>query len=343
MVDADGNQDQDVTKKQQQGNTKLQDLQKKVAHLEQKCSRLQHVSNHLATQLETYRQVKDEWEWFFQHSQELLCITDEQGHFIRVNPAFANNLGYSQQQLLSLRFSDFIHPQDRKLTLDRLDSLRRGKASVSFENRYRDMMGNWHWLSWHCPAIDPKVNKVFAIAHDITRQKRSEAEILYKAMHDPLTGLFNRAALEDQIRHSMSRIKRHPGNEIALFMIDLDGFKTINDNYGHQAGDQLLQKVAQSFKAIKRESEFVCRFGGDEFAWLAEGELGMVTESLAERIMETIHKPVELDQAIVRVGCCIGISVFPTLATDVDSLLSQADTAMYSVKKSGKDGYKRYQ
>lgn len=342
MTKAHDNRDQDVVNKLQFKTLRMLTLRHQVKYLEKQCSRLQDVSRHLAVQLEEYRQIKDEWEWFFQHSLEMLCITDINGHFKRVNPAFANNLGYSVEQLINRPFFDFVHPGDRLKTQAEFEALKHGTDSVSFENRYQDIAGNWHWLSWHCPGLDPAVNKIFAIAHDVTEQKRSESEILYKALHDPLTDLFNRAALEERIDNAISRIKRHPGNELALYMIDLDGFKSVNDSYGHQAGDQLLKTLATAFKMIQRESEFVCRFGGDEFAWLAEGAGKVITEPLAERIMQVIHQPVRLHQATVQIGCCIGISVFPDYAPDADSLISQADAAMYSVKKSGKDGYKTF-
>jgi diguanylate cyclase (GGDEF)-like protein/PAS domain S-box-containing protein len=340
MSEKHEDQDQDVINQLRSRTARLEELKAHIKGLENQCMHLQDSARQLAEKLIEYSQIEDEWEWFFENSVEMLCIAGTDGYFKRVNVAFANNFGYTKEELTSRPFIDFVHPDDRQRTLDEFSALQQGHDTINFENRYRDSKGRWHWLSWHCPAVTASMTKLFAVAHDMTERKRSDEEILYKALHDPLTGLFNRTALEDRLSNAIARVKRHPGDEIALYLIDLDDFKQVNDTYGHMAGDLLLKQLSASFKKIKRENEFVCRYGGDEFVWLAEEEGEIRAEPLAERIMASIRQPIDLGPAVVSVGCCIGISIFPRQAIDVSTLMSQADAAMYSVKKTGQSGYK---
>jgi diguanylate cyclase (GGDEF)-like protein/PAS domain S-box-containing protein len=334
------NKDRQIFEPLRDEASQLEALEQRIRLLEKERDEFEHTKRHLTGKIEELEQTKNEWEWFFENSLEMLCIAGTDGYFKRVNPAFVRNLGYTKQQLISRPFIEFVHPDDKENTLAEAAALGSGKNSVNFENRYLDGEGNWRWMSWHCPAITDNANKLYAIARDITERKQYDAEILYRAMHDPLTDLFNRAVFEDKLSNAVSRCKRIPGSEIVLYLVDLDGFKNINDTYGHPTGDKLLKQLGKRFKQIQRDYELVCRLGGDEFAWLVDGVGSISVEPLAERILEMVTKPVELDEATVNVGCSIGITKFPNPAVDADALVAQADAALYSVKKSGKRGYK---
>lgn len=338
-----GDKNQKILARFRGNGSNLESLEKRIRLLEKERHELEHSARHLLGKIKELQQIKDEWEWFFENSLEMLCIAGTDGEFKRVNPAFLRNLGYTKEQLLSRPFIEFVHPDDREKTLQEAAALGSGRDSVNFENRYLDGEGNWRWLSWHCPAVTDSTTKLYAIARDITERKRYDAEILYKAMHDPLTDLFNRAAFEDRLANAISRNKRIPGSEIALYLIDLDGFKNINDTYGHPTGDKLLKQLGKRFKQIQRDYDLVCRLGGDEFALVVDGIGNISTQQLAERIMEAVARPVELEEATLCVGCSIGISKFPDPAMDADTLVAQADAALYSVKKSGKCHYKIFE
>lgn len=318
---------------------RLKTLESRIEELERERELLLDSSERINTDLERYQQIKDEWEWFFENSLDLLCIAGTDGYFKRVNRAFTETLGYSAQELLGRPFTDFIHPDDIAGTRTVLQQLGAGEDCLYFENRFLDRAGRWHWLAWRCPGTTPGVSLIYAIARDVTENKRTEQEILFRAMHDSLTGLSNRAAFEAELAHAIARHMRDPDKQIALFIIDLDGFKSVNDTHGHAAGDQLLRLVAERFMSIQRRSDVVCRLGGDEFAWLAEGLAPIETAPLAARLVDAIGQPFVLDDIAVAIGCSIGIATFPGAATDARTLSAQADAAMYKAKKSGKNQY----
>ncbi|MGF2687664.1 diguanylate cyclase domain-containing protein [Marinobacter sp. DUT-3] len=325
---------------------RLENLESRLRVLEREREDLLDTKLQMSSELEEYDRSLKEWEWFFEHSVQMLCIAGLDGYFKRVNSAFANTLGYSKEELISRPFLDFVHPEDVARTTRELEGLGEGHDSVSFENRYRAKEGSWRWIAWYCPAISSVTTKLFAIARDITEDRRKEAEILYKASHDSLTDLHNRAAFEESLESAIALQRRNQAGEVVLYLVDIDGFKEVNDQYGHMAGDHLLQVISERFRKIQRAGEMVARVGGDEFAFLVEGTAddseSYPFEPLAERIIAQVSEPVELNRGTVTVGCSIGISAFPGTADDFCSLMSQADKAMYAVKKSGKNGFRKF-
>jgi len=325
---------------------RLESLESRLRVLEHEREDLLDSKKRLAHELQNYHKSLQEWEWFFEHSVQMLCIAGLDGYFKRVNSAFANALGYSKEELLSRPFVDFVHPDDIAKTARELEGLGAGRDSISFENRYLAKDGSWRWIAWYCPAITNVTTKLFAIARDVTEDRRKEAEILYRASHDSLTGLYNRAAFEESLECAIALQRRNQTGEVVLYLVDIDGFKEVNDQYGHMAGDHLLQVISERFQQIQRAGEMVARVGGDEFAFLVDGtmeEAGSYPfEPLAERMIAQVSQPVELSTGTVTVGCSIGISTFPGTADDFCSLMSQADKAMYSVKNSGKNGFRKF-
>ena len=322
---------------------RLSALERRIAELEHERGLLLDSSGRLSQELAMYKQVKEEWNWFFDNSIDLMCLASTDGFFKRVNQTFIDTLGYSSAELISRPFIEFVHPDDVSMTQTELQKLGSGIDCVNFENRYRDRSGNWHWLSWRCPAISPSISCLYAIATDITDFKRQEADILYLATHDTLTGLTNRAVFEQELARAIARIERGALGQIVLFMIDLDGFKAINDTYGHAAGDEVLRQIGARFAAMKRQNDLVCRLGGDEFVWLTEGPATIDAASVATRILEACRQPLDIDGTAVSISCSIGSSIFPVIAPDAKALLMQADKALYQVKKSGKSDYRRYE
>ncbi|KAB2917448.1 MAG: EAL domain-containing protein [Hyphomicrobiaceae bacterium] len=170
---------------------------------------------------------------------------------------------------------------------------------------------------------------------DITEQRRSEAKIVYMALHDTLTGLPNRVLLNDQLEHALIRAKR--GEIVATHMLDLDHFKQVNDTLGHPAGDKLLKMVAARLRKLVRESDTVARMGGDEFAivQVAISDAADAT-TLAHRIIENLSEPYEIDGQQVVIGTSVGIAVGPNDGLRTDDLLRNADLALYRAKSDGR-------
>lgn len=173
------------------------------------------------------------------------------------------------------------------------------------------------------------------IAKDITAQKRAEAEAIRLAKFDPLTGLPNRNMLGERIERSIARAFRS-GSRVAVLFVDLDRFKTLNDSLGHGAGDELLQQLSGRLTALLHASDTLCRFGGDEFVAVLNdiGELDEI-EAIANKVLEALSEPVEIQGAPYHAAASIGISLYPEDAKDAEALLRNADLAMYEAKANG--------
>jgi len=178
------------------------------------------------------------------------------------------------------------------------------------------------------------------IVRDVTERRLAEQKISHLAHHDYLTDLPNRALFVDRLEHSISLAKRSDYKEAVLFL-DLDGFKKINDTLGHGAGDLLLQEVALRLKKVIRSSDTVARVGGDEFTFVLNN-IGDDEHAalVAKNIIVALSEPFDLQGQECHVGGSIGISLFPEDADDFETLLTQADEAMYLAKQSGKNTYK---
>jgi len=323
-------------------SVRMEALERRIVELERENATITDSVAHVTARLKLYQQIKDEWDWFFEHSKDALFVAGLDGHFKRVNHAFAETLGYTREELLAYPITKFVHPDDIEATLAEIRNLGAGKDGSSFVNRYLDKAGNWRWMSWRCPGLLPAMPLIYAIGRDITETKQSEQEIMYRATHDYLTGLSNRSAFDLALTNAIGRTERDPNKQLALLMIDLDGFKNVNDTLGHSAGDHLLRMVASRFKALQRQNEIIGRIGGDEFGWFAEGMAPVNAESFANRLVNAVREPFDLDGTTVTIGASIGISTFPAPAKDLQTLAKQADFAMYASKKSGRNRYTRF-
>jgi diguanylate cyclase (GGDEF)-like protein/PAS domain S-box-containing protein len=194
------------------------------------------------------------------------------------------------------------------------------------------------WVDQSGGLLSQQGTETIWLLADITQMKQHETEIANIAYHDILTGLPNRLLLFDRLKQSLAQAERSK-RMLAVCYLDLDGFKPINDNYGHQAGDQLLIEIANRMQATVRSNDTVGRLGGDEFVLLLtdlenEDEFQLVVE----RLSHAINQPISLGESIhVKVGVSIGITVFPTDSDDPDILLRHADQAMYYAKQSGRN------
>lgn len=199
----------------------------------------------------------------------------------------------------------------------------------------------WIWLALVLPAFALIGARIAALRGRITRANEeltgALATIQNLATHDSLTGLPNRASLGDTLQHAIARAER-TNTGLALFFLDLDHFKSVNDSLGHPVGDQLLRETARRIRAVTRESDLVARLGGDEFVVMIEG----LTERdplvpLAEKILQAVAEPANLAGHEVRVSASLGIARWPTDGTEVGGLLANADLAMYRAKDLGRN------
>jgi diguanylate cyclase (GGDEF)-like protein/PAS domain S-box-containing protein len=180
------------------------------------------------------------------------------------------------------------------------------------------------------------------VFHDVSDSRAIALEMSHQAQHDFLTGLPNRLLLTDRLTQAIALSRRH-GNKVVLLFLDLDRFKPVNDSLGHAVGDQLLQSVAQRLTSCVRSSDTICRLGGDEFVvLLSEIEHVDAATHCAEKLLTAVALPHLIGGHEVRVTLSIGISVCPDDGRDAESMLKNADTAMYHAKKMGRDNYQLF-
>jgi diguanylate cyclase (GGDEF)-like protein len=178
--------------------------------------------------------------------------------------------------------------------------------------------------------------------HDITEQRRSEAKIAHMALHDTLTGLPNRVLLNERLEDALRRVKR--GEIVAMHLLDLDHFKTVNDSLGHPAGDKLLRTVADRLRALVRETDTIARMGGDEFA-IVQSAIAQPADatSLAHRAIEAVSAPYQIEGHQVVIGTSVGIAVGPSDGANPEQLIRNADLALYRAKGDGRSTYRFFE
>jgi diguanylate cyclase (GGDEF)-like protein len=182
--------------------------------------------------------------------------------------------------------------------------------------------------------MDPAVDGVILNSYDITSRKTMEEVLERQAMTDALTALPNRRLLYERAGQAISLAHRD-GSGLALLMMDLDGFKAVNDVYGHSVGDKLLREVADRLRAVTRDADTIARLGGDEFAILLRGGTGEAgATNVCDRILRSFEPPAHVEGFDVRIRGSIGVALYPDHGKDVESILRAADQAMYQAKRS---------
>lgn len=278
-------------------------------------------------------------------TQDGIVITDRNMQIVDVNPACLQTSGYSREEVLGSTpsmFSSGKHTPEF-YTKMRLVLNKTGHWEGEIWNRKKTGAIYTEWLS--IEAVNDEAGKVqnyIGIFHDISYLKERENELRHIAFHDVLTGLPNRLVLSDRMQQALLQSNR-TGDRIAVCYLDLDGFKPINDTYGHDIGDKVLVEVGRRLKETVRSNDTVARIGGDEFVLLVQNirdtdELG----GLMERILRVITKPYIMPNTTVKVTASIGVATQKSQLSDAETLLSNADKAMYNAKKQGKNCYKIY-
>jgi diguanylate cyclase (GGDEF)-like protein len=178
---------------------------------------------------------------------------------------------------------------------------------------------------------------------DISKRKEQEDKIRFRANYDALTQLANRSLFDEQLEHLLKQAKREQ-NKLALLYLDLDGFKAVNDSFGHFIGDCVLKQVAEILRGSLRESDAICRMGGDEFVICLSGiHDDMAVTAVATKIISAISEPMQIDGHSVQIGTSVGISFYPDAAETPEALISCADKEMYKAKHAGKGQFSVFQ
>ena len=263
------------------------------------------------------------------------------GKIYAVNAKYAKIVHRSINELIALDWMSITHPDDVQGDLDNMARLNAGEiAGFQMEKRYLFPDGTPVWINMTIAPIcveDKTQPRHLAMIEDITERKDAENKIKQLAFYDPLTQLPNRRLFQDRLTHAINAARREC-TQFALLMLDLDYFKAVNDNFGHLAGDELLQQVATRILARLRHTDTVARLGGDEFVVLLE-DIAHPDDAarVAEEIVAELQKPFCLSQSDnVQIGASIGISLYPEHGDSPEVLMDHADTALYQAKDAGR-------
>jgi len=279
-------------------------------------------------------------EKFFSLSPDLLCIANIAGYFESINPAFTQILGYSVEELMAQPFINLIHADDVKKTQAELDKLAQGDVTLNFESRYCCKSGEYRWFSWKA-YFETETGLLYAIARDITEKKILEKKLLEQSRLDPLTDVLNRRAFTELSSKELKSAvrKQYP---ISLVIIDVDYFKEYNDNKGHIQGDKTLRKISKTIqKHLRRNTDLISRYGGDEFLLLLKQTTLEQAMNVAEHLRKTIdalNLSYENMSKKKNITITLGVTtILPDKNYSVNKLIAVADAALYKAKNAGRN------
>lgn len=323
----------------------------KNAHIERSLAlKLESISSDQRQTVALLHEMDSRYRTLIDALSEGVVFISREGQILAANEAAAQLFRRSVADICKWRFGDPLWfqvigedlqpmPMDRWPLFVTLDSGQPRQAMVAgivFPS------GNPLWLEVNSrPLLRPGEAKPYAVVlsfFDITVRKQLAAELLHRAFHDPLTALPNRSLFVDRLDTAIRQARR-TGDLVAVFFLDLDGFKEINDAYGHETGDRFLQGVAHRLSNSLRDGDTVARFGGDEFTILLPS-LQTAEDALrvAERVLEELQRPMQIDRVSLKAAASMGISLYPHDGQESATLLRNADQAMYRVKSNGRNG-----
>jgi diguanylate cyclase (GGDEF)-like protein/PAS domain S-box-containing protein len=336
-----------------------EELLKTVGNALQK-RRLAVANARIATQLENSEKL---YRYLVDSSPDIIYTLNHEGKFTFVNDRAYQLLGFSRDELIGQHYSILVHDEDFERARYAFNERRvderasrnvelrlkchRGHSATNGERTFNTtlMTISLNAIGMHLPDQDVKRLEFFGtygVARDITDRKRAEEVISYQAYHDILTDLPNRMLFKDRLGLAVIQAKRKV-TELAVMFIDLDRFKLVNDTLGHVKGDELLQQTALRLKECLRRGDTLARQGGDEFTIvLPELRDRDDAKAIAEKFLEVLQAPFDLDGHEVHISASIGIAIYPSDGESIDELLRHADIAMYQVKALGKNGHSFY-
>ncbi len=281
---------------------------------------------------------KEKYRTLFDQAADCLLILDLDGIIRDINRTGHERLGYTRDEMIGMHITRLDPPEFAAKVPKRLDDAEKGNAY--FESAHLRKDGTSMPVEINARPIELDGKKmIFSVIRDITERKKAEQKITQLAHYDELTNLPNRNLFYDRLDQAVARAKRYKEKFAVLYM-DLDGFKQVNDDFGHHAGDSLLKMVAERLTENARDMDTVARVGGDEFVFILNNiDHATHVALVAMKVAESLTQPFVVNGNSYSISCSIGISIFPDDTDNQDTLVKIADDAMYMVKKSGKSNY----
>jgi diguanylate cyclase (GGDEF)-like protein/PAS domain S-box-containing protein len=262
----------------------------------------------------------------------MLVVFDTAGTIVQMNQACVDVTGISAAEACGApAWEVFIPDSDTDVFRSELERVQRHDFPMHREHLWVGKLGNRHRIAWTYTGIvtdDGQLTHVIGAGVDVTEQRRAEAALRQRAETDPLTGIPNRAAFESALA---AHLDADAGLGCGLLFCDVDGFKAVNDTFGHGVGDQVLIGITERLRATVRDSDLVARLGGDEFVILLPGVGSIEVRALAARIERVVRRPHPIAGEMIRVGISVGVRV-ANAGDEPAEVLEAADTAMYAVK-----------
>ncbi|WP_428943111.1 diguanylate cyclase domain-containing protein [Pantoea sp. FN060301] len=296
--------------------------------------------------LEDALRAAAEYRLLIENSTDLIAHCDTDGRYVSISPSYSKMVGWSADEMIGQLVVDFLHPDDRTPAVEALLHLFNGGVQpdvVEVRKRHRD--GHYITLGTKaCSVSDPSTgNNIGAVlvSRDITRDKEKLRKLEKLATRDTLTGLPNRAWINDQVCCMLAQ-----DEDLAyttVLFIDLNGFKAVNDSMGHATGDALLQQVSARLQRCMRPGDSVARLGGDEFVVAAKCSNREAAAAIALRLTDSLKEPFTVNSMEVRIGAAIGISLARSGTTSAKMLFENADKAMYQAKARRDGSYQFFE
>ncbi|QXM07270.1 EAL and GGDEF domain-containing protein [Crassaminicella indica] len=292
--------------------------------------------------LKELKESEEKFRSFFQTAIDMIYVLDKNGIILEMNHSVQETLGYSQREMCYKSLAMFLTSDSKKLFYENL-SIIFSKGFSRLEMQYISKNNDIITVDCSSSVIYDEKNEpkyIVAFQRDISKLKKSAEEIQYLAYHDTVTDLPNRRLGKDILQFAIHNALRKQ-SMVGVMFVDLDRFKCINDSLGHGMGDTLLKYVGKRFKDCVREDDSVVRLGGDEFMIILNNiNTSNNVWNIADRMIRTFSKPFWLNEKEIHITCSIGIAMFPEHGEDVETLLKNADIAMYQAKESGRNNFK---
>ncbi len=302
-----------------------------------------HTPNEIHTQIQ-YRLIEKleaserRYRLMVENLQEIVFTINEQGEFTFLNSAWQKTLGYSLDESLQVPLSKFIHLEQSEVSEKLLPTIFDYQNKVRKELSFKHQNGQIVWLE--LSANPNREGGASGTLTDITERKQAIDELEYAAFHDGLTGLYNRVGLMEYLKREIAHIVQNECHTFALLFLDLDGFKLVNDSFGHLIGDRLLIEVAKRLKKCLRQSDILARFGGDEFIILLPKIIDINNAvAVSHKIQQALKPAFNLDGQEAFIGTSIGIVSSTQEVKEAADFLRNGDIALYKAKAKGKGTY----